>query len=202
MQRGDRAERAVPAAKLAGRSPFVRLNELLEGVAPGKPPISMAVGEPRHPIPSFVGPVLQQNLSSLRPLPDDARHRALPRRRRRLARSPLQARQAGRPQYGNPRPQRQPRRPVSRGPRRAPLCRRARRNSCRADAQSLLSSLCRRRGLRRLRADRAAGDPRERISARLRRAARRVARTHGRDLSLLAGQPAGRGACRATRSRA
>ncbi len=64
MQRGDRAERAVPAAKLAGRSPFVRLNELLEGVAPGKPPISMAVGEPRHPIPSFVGPVLQQNLST------------------------------------------------------------------------------------------------------------------------------------------
>jgi aspartate/methionine/tyrosine aminotransferase len=28
------------------------------------PPISMAVGEPRHPIPSFVGPVLQQNLAS------------------------------------------------------------------------------------------------------------------------------------------
>jgi hypothetical protein len=64
MQRGDHAERAVPAAKLAGRSPFVRLNELLEGVAPGKPPISMAVGEPRHPIPSFVGPVLQQNLAT------------------------------------------------------------------------------------------------------------------------------------------
>jgi N-succinyldiaminopimelate aminotransferase len=64
MQRGDRAERAVPAAKLAGRSPFVRLNELLEGVAPGKPPISMAVGEPRHPIPSFVGPVLQQHLAA------------------------------------------------------------------------------------------------------------------------------------------
>lgn len=64
MQRGDRAERTVPAAKLAGRSPFVRLNELLEGVAPGKPPISMAVGEPRHPIPSFVGPVLQQHLAA------------------------------------------------------------------------------------------------------------------------------------------
>jgi aspartate/methionine/tyrosine aminotransferase len=64
MQRGDRAERAVSTAKLAGRSPFVRLNELLEGVAPGKPPISMAVGEPRHPIPPFVGPVLQHNLAA------------------------------------------------------------------------------------------------------------------------------------------
>lgn len=45
MQRGDRAERAVPAAKLAGHSPLVRLNELLEVVAPGKPPISMAVDD-------------------------------------------------------------------------------------------------------------------------------------------------------------
>jgi aspartate/methionine/tyrosine aminotransferase len=64
MQRGDHAERAARTAKLAGRSPFVRLNELLQDVAPGMPPISMAVGEPRHPIPSFVGPVLQQNLAT------------------------------------------------------------------------------------------------------------------------------------------
>jgi N-succinyldiaminopimelate aminotransferase len=40
------------------RSPFVRLRELLEDVAPGKPAISMAVGEPQHPIPAFVGPVI------------------------------------------------------------------------------------------------------------------------------------------------
>ena len=45
------------------RSPFVRLAELLEGVEPGQPPISLAVGEPQHPIPSFVGPVLQANLA-------------------------------------------------------------------------------------------------------------------------------------------
>src|SRR3989304_10614519 len=64
MQRGDRAARGCRAAKWAVRSPFVRLNELLQGVAPGMPPISMAVGEPRHPIPSFVGPVLQQNLAT------------------------------------------------------------------------------------------------------------------------------------------
>jgi len=45
------------------RSPFVRLAELLEGVEPGQPPISLAVGEPQHPIPAFVGPVLQANLA-------------------------------------------------------------------------------------------------------------------------------------------
>ena len=42
----------------SSRSPFVRLRELLDGIAPGKPPISLAVGEPQHPIPSFVGPVI------------------------------------------------------------------------------------------------------------------------------------------------
>jgi N-succinyldiaminopimelate aminotransferase len=45
------------------RSPFVRLAELLEGLEPGQPAISLAVGEPQHPIPPFVGPVLQANLA-------------------------------------------------------------------------------------------------------------------------------------------
>jgi len=45
------------------RSPFVRLTELLGETPPGKPPISLAVGEPQHPIPPFVGPVLMQNLA-------------------------------------------------------------------------------------------------------------------------------------------
>jgi N-succinyldiaminopimelate aminotransferase len=45
------------------RSPFVRLTELIGDIAPGKPPISLAVGEPQHPIPSFVGPVLAANLN-------------------------------------------------------------------------------------------------------------------------------------------
>src|SRR5215207_10157089 len=45
------------------RSPFVRLAELLEGIEPGQPAISLAVGEPQHPIPPFVGPVLQANLA-------------------------------------------------------------------------------------------------------------------------------------------
>ncbi|HEY2231646.1 MAG TPA: aminotransferase class I/II-fold pyridoxal phosphate-dependent enzyme [Xanthobacteraceae bacterium] len=44
------------------RSPFVRLRELLGDAAPGKPPISLAVGEPQHPVPSFVGPVLAAHI--------------------------------------------------------------------------------------------------------------------------------------------
>ncbi|MPZ58115.1 MAG: aminotransferase class I/II-fold pyridoxal phosphate-dependent enzyme [Rhizobiales bacterium] len=40
------------------RSPFARLNELLAGVPPGKAPIAVSVGEPQHPVPPFVAPVL------------------------------------------------------------------------------------------------------------------------------------------------
>lgn len=34
--------------------PFPRLNALIEGVAPGKAPIVMSLGEPQHPFPDFV----------------------------------------------------------------------------------------------------------------------------------------------------
>jgi N-succinyldiaminopimelate aminotransferase len=44
------------------RSPFARLNDLLADVKPGKPPIALSVGEPQHPIPPFVGPVLAAHL--------------------------------------------------------------------------------------------------------------------------------------------
>jgi N-succinyldiaminopimelate aminotransferase len=44
------------------RSPFVRLRELLSDIPPGKPAISMAVGEPQHPIPAFVGPVIAAHI--------------------------------------------------------------------------------------------------------------------------------------------
>src|SRR5262245_18868875 len=46
-----------PRADL-GRSPFVRLRELLGESEPGKSAISLAVGEPQHAVPAFVGPVL------------------------------------------------------------------------------------------------------------------------------------------------
>jgi aspartate/methionine/tyrosine aminotransferase len=57
----------VPSSPAAGaadaRSPFVRLNELLAEVKPGKPPIALSVGEPQHPIPDFVGPVIAAHLA-------------------------------------------------------------------------------------------------------------------------------------------
>jgi N-succinyldiaminopimelate aminotransferase len=46
------------ADALAMRSPFVRLRELLGDIPPGQPAISLAVGEPQHGVPAFVGPVL------------------------------------------------------------------------------------------------------------------------------------------------
>jgi len=60
---------ASSRAPLAGgssdneRSPFVRLNELLAPHQPGKPLISLAVGEPQHPVPDFVGPVLAKHIA-------------------------------------------------------------------------------------------------------------------------------------------
>jgi aspartate/methionine/tyrosine aminotransferase len=45
-----------------GRSPFVRLRELLGDSRPGKPPISLAVGEPQHGVPAFVAPVLARHI--------------------------------------------------------------------------------------------------------------------------------------------
>jgi aspartate/methionine/tyrosine aminotransferase len=49
---------AAAAGARNARSPFVRLRELLGGTPPGQPPISLAVGEPQHPIPPFVASVL------------------------------------------------------------------------------------------------------------------------------------------------
>ncbi len=39
-------------------SPFQRLGRLIAGVEPGRSAIDVSVGEPRHPVPDFVGPVL------------------------------------------------------------------------------------------------------------------------------------------------
>jgi aspartate/methionine/tyrosine aminotransferase len=51
----DRAQKA--------RSPFVRLRELLADVEPGKPAISLAVGEPQHAVPAFVAPVIAAHIA-------------------------------------------------------------------------------------------------------------------------------------------
>src|SRR3954464_14995807 len=43
------------------RSPFARLTELLAPYQPAKPLITLSLGEPQHPVPGFVGPVLAQH---------------------------------------------------------------------------------------------------------------------------------------------
>src|SRR6266436_2327330 len=62
MTAAERELPASPARADIGRSPFVRLRELLGDTEPGKPAISLAVGEPQHPVPSFVGPVLAAHI--------------------------------------------------------------------------------------------------------------------------------------------
>src|SRR6202051_3358677 len=45
------------------RSPFTRLTELLAPYQPGKPLITLSLGEPQHPVPAFVGPVLAKHIA-------------------------------------------------------------------------------------------------------------------------------------------
>ena len=49
------------SAGQAERSPFVRTTELLAPYQPAKPLITLSVGEPQHPVPDFVGPVLAKH---------------------------------------------------------------------------------------------------------------------------------------------
>lgn len=58
MTAAERVPPPLPSRPDIGRSPFVRLRELLGNVEPGKAPISLAVGEPQHGVPAFVGPIL------------------------------------------------------------------------------------------------------------------------------------------------
>src|SRR5438067_5730078 len=86
---------AATARAADGRSPFVRLAELLADIEPGKSPINLAVGEPQHPIPPFVGPILAAHVAEFGRYPagkgTDRFRRAVAdwlSRRYRLARSP------------------------------------------------------------------------------------------------------------------
>src|SRR6202163_2317116 len=45
------------------RSPFARLAELLAPYQPSKPLITLSLGEPQHPVPTFVGPVLAKHIA-------------------------------------------------------------------------------------------------------------------------------------------
>jgi len=53
----------TPVRAPSTRSPFVRTRELLGDTPPGKPAISLAVGEPQHPIPDFVGPIIAKHVA-------------------------------------------------------------------------------------------------------------------------------------------
>ena len=61
------AERGLPLSTgriVDTRSPFVRLAELIAGVPPGKPAIDLGVGEPKHAVPDFVGPVIAAHINA------------------------------------------------------------------------------------------------------------------------------------------
>ena len=45
------------------RSPFLRVTELLAPYQPAKPLITLSLGEPQHPVPRFVGPVLAEHIA-------------------------------------------------------------------------------------------------------------------------------------------
>jgi N-succinyldiaminopimelate aminotransferase len=66
------AERGLPLStgRIADtRSPFVRLAELVADVKPGRPVIDLGVGEPKHPVPDFVGPVMSAHIKEFRRYP-------------------------------------------------------------------------------------------------------------------------------------
>jgi N-succinyldiaminopimelate aminotransferase len=62
MSAVERMSPPSPQRPAASRSPFVRLRELLGDAPAGKTPISLAIGEPQHGVPSFVGPVLSAHI--------------------------------------------------------------------------------------------------------------------------------------------
>ena len=58
----SRAQQAAGSPE-GERSPFLRTAELLAPYQPGKPLIALSLGEPQHPVPDFVGPVLARHIA-------------------------------------------------------------------------------------------------------------------------------------------
>ena len=152
------------------RSPFARLTELLAPYQPGKPLITLSLGEPQHPVPDFVGPVLAKHIADFGRYPIAKGIEPF----RRAAANWLSTR------FKLPRPiDPESEILVLNGSReglffaahhRRPLCRRAQRQAGDPDAESVLSGLWRRRARRGLRGGLSADHARQRISARSRRA--------------------------------
>jgi len=62
MTASSRAPQGAGAPE-SERSPFARLTELLAPYQPAKPLITLSLGEPQHPVPAFVGPVLAKHIA-------------------------------------------------------------------------------------------------------------------------------------------
>jgi aspartate/methionine/tyrosine aminotransferase len=54
---------SASSAGQAERSPFLRTTELLAPYQPAKPLITLSLGEPQHPVPDFVGPILAKHIA-------------------------------------------------------------------------------------------------------------------------------------------
>src|SRR5689334_7786204 len=63
MMTAKRQPASPTAAAVDGRSPFLRLTELIAGIEPGKRVINLSVGGPQHAVPAFVGPTLAAHLA-------------------------------------------------------------------------------------------------------------------------------------------
>ena len=166
------AERESPissARAAEARSPFVRLNDLLaERDARQAGRSICAVGEPQHPVPPFVGPVLQQHLAEFGRYPANKGTENFRRAVGAMAVAPLRAAARARSGTRDHRAQRHARRPVPRRHRRAPLCQRTQGQARDPHSQSVLRRLCGRRRRRRQRNRLSAGDRGERLSSRSR----------------------------------
>jgi N-succinyldiaminopimelate aminotransferase len=63
MLTAERELLSATARAVDTRSPFVRLTELVADVKPAMSVINLSVGEPQHPVPPFVGPVITAHIN-------------------------------------------------------------------------------------------------------------------------------------------
>lgn len=66
---GPARSAAPPGLGAGDRSPFARLGELLGSTQPGADVINLSVGEPQHPLPHFVGPIMAEHIADFRRYP-------------------------------------------------------------------------------------------------------------------------------------
>ena len=165
MMNAQREPASSAPSALDFRSPFVRLTELIAGIEPGKPAINLSVGEPQHPVPSFVGPALSAHLKDFGRYPANkgiepfrAAVAQWLGRRYKLTR-PVD------PEHRNFGAQWHARRPVPRRDCRQTLGDTARRQAGRPDSQSILCRVRGRCARRRLRARLLASDAQKRFFA-------------------------------------